>query len=677
MKVVLSWLRDYVEIKESPKDLAHALTMAGMAVDAIVEQDGDTVFELDITSNRPDAMNHVGIAREIAAIYGRSLRMPEIELTESETQAETAASVEIADSDLCARYVGRVLTGVEIKPAPDWMRRRLELCDVRSINNIADLTNYVLLEIGQPTHAFDLDRLAESKIIVRRAKPGEKLVALDGDERDLSPDHLAICDASGPVALAGVMGGAESEISGSTSNVLIEAAWFQPSLIRNTSRKFKMHTEASHRFERGADWNAAPWAADRIAGLLAQVGAGEVLRGRIDCFPAPPSRHAIKLRRGSIKRHLGIEIPDPEVTAILESLGFSVELGESEWTTETASHRLDVEREIDLIEEVARIYGFERFPSTLPPIGVAAAPPSFDKEEARVRSTIQSLGYDETIGYSFISSTEAEQFGGSRGVPLRNPLSELWDVMRSSAVPTMLRALEWNLNRNEPSVSLAEIGRLYEKVGDTYHEPRILTLGAAGVARPDSLDEAGRGFRFLDLKSDVEALLKSFDIVQLHFETKGVPAYYAEGHAAVAVGDGVALAYLGELDPEVAAARKIKQRVFIAEIFLDLLYGTGLRLPRHSALPKVPAVSRDFSLLVPEGILFSEITGAIGPMPHLTQLEPVEIFRGKNVPDEQYSLLLRASWQKLEESFTDDQVNEFADQIRAGLEKKLGITQRS
>jgi phenylalanyl-tRNA synthetase beta chain len=676
MRVLLSWLRDYVEIKESAKDLAHAITMAGLAVDAIVEQDGETVFDIDITSNRPDAMNHFGVAREIAAIYGRSLQKPEITLTENDTPAGSAASVEIVDSDLCARYVGRVLTGVEIKPAPDWMRRRLELCDVRSINNIADLTNYVLLEIGQPTHAFDLDKLAENKIIVRRAQAGEKLVTLDGDERDLSPDHLAICDASAPVALAGVMGGAQSEISASTTNVLIEAAWFKPSLIRNTSRKFKMHTEASHRFERGADLNAAPWAADRIAALLAQVGAGEVLKGRIDCFPAPPSRPAMQLKRNSIKRHLGIEIPDSEVTAILRALGFNAELSDAGWTVEAASHRLDVEREIDLIEEVARIYGFERFPSTLPPIGLASAPPPFEKEEARVRSTVQALGYDETIGYSFISSAEAEQFGGARGIPLRNPLSELWDVMRSSAVPTMLRAVEWNLNRNEPSVSLAELGRLYERVGDSYHEPRILTLGTAGLARPDSLDEAGRKFHFLDLKSDVETLLKPFDIVQLHFETKGVPAYYREGHAAVAVGDGVAVAYLGELDPAVAVSRKIKQRVFVAEIFLDLLYRAGLRLPRHAALPRVPSVSRDFSLLVPEGVLFSEITGAIGPMPHLTHLEPIEIFRGKNVPADKYSLLLRASWQKLEESFTDDQINEFAEQIRSGLEKKLGITQR-
>ena len=676
MRAVLSWLREYVEIRESPKDLAHALTMAGIAVDAVEQHDGETVFDLDITSNRPDAMNHFGIAREIAAIYGRKLRAPKIELTESAAPADAAASVEIVHSGLCPRYVGRVLKNIAIAPSPDWMRRRLELCGVRSINNIADLTNYVLLEIGQPTHAFDLDKLAENRIVVRRALAGEKLVTLDGEERELSPDHLAICDASVPVALAGIMGGADTEISADTTNVLIEAAWFQPAAIRNTARKFKMRTEASHRFERGADWNAAPRAADRIAGLLAQVGGGEVLRGRIDCFPAPPVRPTIRLRRASIERHLGMAIADTEVTAILDALGFAPQPAEEGWTIDAPSRRLDVAREIDLIEEIARIHGFERFPSTLPPVGAAPAPPPFEKEEARVRSIVQSLGYDETIGYSFISSGEAARFGSGGAVPLRNPLSESWDVMRNSAAPTMLRALEWNLNRGEPSVKLAEFGRLYEKVDGEYHESKILTLGVCGQARPDTLDEAGRGYGFLDFKADVETVLKPFDAARLDFEARGLPSYYREGHAAAVLSDGVATAFLGELDPAAAAARKIKRRVFLAEIFLDLLYRAGLRAPRHRALPKVSAVSRDFSLMVPEGVLFSEISRAVGPMPYLAQLQPIEIFRGENVPDGKYSLLLRASWQKLEESLTDEQVNAFAEQVRACLEKKLGIVRR-
>ena len=650
--------------------------MAGIAVDAIEQHDGETVFDLDITSNRPDAMNHFGIAREIAAIYGRKLRAPKIELTESAAPADAAASVEIVHSGLCPRYVGRVLKNIAIAPSPDWMRRRLELCGVRSINNIADLTNYVLLEIGQPTHAFDLDKLAENRIVVRRALAGEKLVTLDGEERDLSPDHLAICDASVPVALAGIMGGADTEIGADTTNVLIEAAWFQPAAgPQHRAQVQDAHRGvASLRTRRGLERRAPGGGPHRRPARSSRRRRSPARAYRLLPRPARSADDPLAAREHrEASRHGHCRYRGHP---ILDALGFAPQPAEEGWMIDAPSRRLDVAREIDLIEEIARIHGFERFPSTLPPVGAAPAPPPFEKEEARVRSIVQSLGYDETIGYSFISSGEAARFGSGGAVPLRNPLSESWDVMRNSAAPTMLRALEWNINRGEPSVKLAEFGRLYEKVDGEYHESKILTLGVCGQARPDTLDEAGRGYGFLDFKADVETVLKPFDAARLDFEARGLPSYYREGHAAAVLSDGVATAFLGELDPAAAAARKIKRRVFLAEIFLDLLYRAGLRAPRHRALPKVSAVSRDFSLMVPKGVLFSEISRAVGPMPYLAQLQPIEIFRGENVPDGKYSLLLRASWQKLEESLTDEQVNAFAEQVRACLEKKLGIVRR-
>ena len=362
MLILLSWIRDFVEIAESPRELAHALTMAGMAVDAIEDVDGDTVFEFDITSNRPDAMNHFGIAREVASVYGRPLQRPAIPVTECPIPASTRATVEIEDTDSCVRYVGRVFEDVRVQAAPDWMRRRLELCGVRSINNLADLTNYVLLEMGQPTHAFDLDTLEGRQIVVRRAIRGESLVTLDGERRDLTPDQLAICDLRQPVALAGVMGGAATEITSETRNVLLEAAWFRPAMVRNASRRFKLFTEASHRFERGADWAGAVWAADRIASLLGQTGRGTVLRGRIDCYPQPRSLPTIQLERDRIRRLLGVSVGDADVEAILTSLGFHPVADGAGWSVPAVSHRLDVEREVDLIEEIARIYGFERIP---------------------------------------------------------------------------------------------------------------------------------------------------------------------------------------------------------------------------------------------------------------------------------------------------------------------------
>ena len=677
MRILLSWLRDFVEIRESPRDLAHALTMAGMAVDAVEAEDGETIFEFDITSNRPDAMNHLGMAREVAALYRRPLREPPSSVNESRQPASELATVEIEDTESCARYVGRVFTDVGVQPSPVWMRRRLELCGVRSINNLADLTNYVLLEMGQPTHAFDLDTLAGRRIVVRRARAGETLVTLDEQERQLSPDQLAICDEASPVALAGVMGGAATEITENTRNVLLEAAWFRPSMVRNASRRFKLFTEASHRFERGADWNATTRAANRIASLLGQTGPGTVLRGQIDCYPQERPLPAIQLRRDRIAKHLGVPIEDGEIEAILEPLGFRPSRAASGWTVQAVSHRLDVEREIDLIEEIARIYGFERIPATLPVVGAAPAPTPHAAEDARMRSGVRGLGYDETIGFSFVSSEEARRFGDTPGVALRNPLSNLWDVMRNSMVPTMVRAVEWNLKRNQPLVRLAEFGRVYRKSADGYKEPRVLALGGSGEARPLSWNDGPRPFDFYDLKADVAALIEPFATGELSLDTADLPAFFRRGHAARFRAGADTVAAFGELDPVIARDRKIRQPVLLAEIYLDPLYACGLRRPGHRQLPRVPSVSRDFSLLVPEGVEFRSIVEAVGAMQDLSSLEPVEIFRGKNVPKGCYSLLLRASWQRLDQSLTDEEVNEFSEALRSSLDSKLGISLRS
>jgi phenylalanyl-tRNA synthetase beta chain len=677
MRILLSWLQEFVDIPEYPDELAHELTMAGMAVDAVSDEEGETLFEFDITSNRPDAMNHLGMAREIAAVYQRPLRPPRVEVPESEPAASSKASIEIIDSDLCPRYSARVVLGVEVKPSPDWIRRRLELCGVRSINNIADLTNYVLLELGHPTHAFDLDLLDESKIVVRRAQPGELLRTLDGVDRTLSPEHLVIADAMRPVALAGIMGGLESEISDSTRNVLIESAWFDPGSIRRTSRFFGMHTEASHRFERGANPQATVWAADRIAGLLGQVSPGMVLKGCLDAHPRPQTPRTVTLRRRGIERLLGLAVPESEVELILRALGFGLAPAEGGWEVRVPSYRLDVTREVDVIEEIARIYGYDKFVPQLPALAVAAENAPGSEEESRLRTLARSLGYDETVGYAFISTTEADEFGPWPAVRLRNPVSELWDVMRNSAIPTMILALERNLNRNESNVRLMEVGRLYRAENGGCQEPPVLTLGATGLARPRTFSEPGKPYDFYEFKADVAQLLAAFEIHQLSFEPRELPPYYAAGRSARAVADGVVVAYLGELDPKRAAARKIRQPVFLAEIQLEHLYKLGLRRPQHRALPRVPPVSRDFSLLVPEGVTFEKVRTAIGFPAELTALEPVEIFRGAQVLPGHYSLLLRATWQRAAESFTDDEINLRAEQLVQDLRKKLAVELRS
>lgn len=678
MRALLSWIEDFVEITESPEKVAEDLTLAGLAVDGVEPVDGETLFELDVTSNRPDALNHYGLAREIAALYRRPLKTPEIDFPEDERQASNFASVEIQAPELCPRYVGRVLLGVEIKPSPDWIRKRLELCGIRSINNIADLTNYVLLELGHPTHAFDLDTLNEHRIVVRSASAGETMRTLDGVDRALDSDQLVIADAYRPVALAGVMGGLETEISDKTTNVLIEAAWFEPGPIRRTSRRYAMHTEASHRFERGADIEAAPWAADRIAGLLGKLSPGVILRGRLDAYPRKTERGAVVLRADRLTRLLGLEVPAGDVQDILERLGFAARATEGGWSVELPSHRLDVEREVDLIEEVARIYGVDKIPSTL---GLAGKPPEkalHQTEDAVARAAVRSLGYDETVAYSFIAAPDAERFGSFPAVQLRNPFSELAAVMRTSTIPAMLAAAAHNLHRGETDVRLAEFGRLYKRGAEGgFEEPRILTLAATGLSRPGSLFEKGKPVDLYDVKSDLMALLAPFDLGPLTVDDRDVPGYYLEGRAARVSNHQGTVAYIGEIDPTILAEHKIKQSLLTAEIFLGMVYPAGLKRPQHRELPKLPAVHRDFSLFVPEGVPFAEVRGAVGAKESLTGIEAREVFRGKPAPEGFYGLLLRATWQPLSASFTDEQINKYAASIVGDLEKKLGVQQRT
>ncbi len=676
MLVLVSWLKDFVEISEHPQELGEALTMAGLAVDGVEERGGETVLELDITSNRPDAMNHFGVAREISAIYRRPLKRPVIEIAEAARESSSAASIEILDSDLCSRYVGRVALGVEVKPAPDWMRRRIELCGIRSINNIADLTNYVLLEIGHPTHAFDLDTIGKSRIVVRRAVAGEEIRTLDGVDHKLESEHLVIADGYKPVALAGVMGGLETEISDQTKNILIEAAWFKPGLIRKTSRQFGMHTEASHRFERGADVGCASWAADRIAGLLAEVSPGVALRGSIDVYPGQSEPKTVVLRRQRLDRIIGAEIPDGDVVEILTNLGFEPRSTDGGWETPIPTHRLDVEREIDLIEEVGRIYGYGRVVSTLPPFGSAPEAAPHAAEERAARQTLRGLGYDETIGLALAGDVESKRFSSDEPILVRNPFSEVYNSLRTSAVPTMLKAIERNVHRNQPEVKLVEFGRLYRRGEGGYQEPNVIALAATGAQRPAGVFEQAKGVDFYDLKADLAVLLARFDIEHLEYDDRDLPDYYLEVSAARVQSEHGILAMLGQVEPAICAERKIHQPVFVAEIFADALYGASLRRLGHRPIPKTPAVQRDLSLFVPDGIRFGDVRGAIGVMEDLVSVEPVEVLRGELAPAGHYGLLLRATWQREGASLTDEQVNGYADAIRDGLQTKLKVRLR-
>ena len=674
MKISPTWLRDFVDLAVNYHQLADDLTLAGIAVESISGEGEDAIFEMEITTNRPDAMNHYGVAREVSALYDLPLRP--IEPTLPPPRGNADFTIEIASQEDCARYTARVLRGVQIKASPDSIARRLLSIDQRPINNAADASNYTLGEMGHPTHAFDLDLLEGGRIFVRRAKTGETLRTLDGIERRLSPEDLIIADARKPVALAGVMGGFDTMITNKTRNILIESAWFDPVAIRKSSRRHGLHTDASHRFERGADFGATSLACARVAQRILQSGGGNLEGGEIDVVARHLDQAPVVLRLSEVRRILGEALRTNEVLRILRRLGFDLmpETGEEPaFTVQIPSWRLDVEREIDLVEEIARLHGYDKFASTLPPFAGAVVESADAKKDERVRSTLLALGYHEAISLTFISHEDVEQFAAVPVLELANPLSEEASVMRSSMVPGMLNMLAYNLNRGTDNIRLFESGHVFERAGEQAVELMRVCLGATGDAVTAQVHQPGRALSFFDMKGDVENLLHPFQGAGLRYDAP-MAEYYHPSRAARAVLDGTTVAQFGQIHPEIAAARKLRQDVFVAEVFLDRLYKHGLRQVRYTALPRYPAVRRDFSFVFDDSVAFEKLEKAVAALglAELRAFLPVEIFRGGTIPAGECSLLLRATFQSGERTLREDEVAQWSERIVQALEGRGG-----
>ncbi len=448
MKLSPHWLRDFVDLTVDNHRLAEDLTAVGLGVEGGGGQGEDTVWEMEIGTNRPDAMNHCGIAREASAIYNVPLKPLRPKLPNSVGQ--TGFKIEVEEPELCPRFTARVMRNVQIKPSPEKIAHRLQLLDQRPINNAVDATNYTLWEMGKPTHVFDLDLLEGGKLVIRRARNGETLKTLDGVERKLTSEDLVVADAFKPVGLAGVMGGFDTMITGKTRNILIESAWWDPAIVRAMSRRHGLHTDASHRFERGADFDSTTLSCDRVAELILQSAGGELIGDVIDVVPRRLDQAPIALRVSEVHRILGPGIDTNQIVRILKNLGFELlpEPGEDpEFTVSVPSWRLDVEREIDLIEEIARLHGYDKFPNTLPAfVGSVIDPPDTRKDET-LRGTLLALGYNEAVSLTFISHEDAETFSDAPVIELANPQSEEASVMRTSLAPGMLNMLSHNLNR--------------------------------------------------------------------------------------------------------------------------------------------------------------------------------------------------------------------------------------
>ena len=701
MKIIYNELKEFVDVAAPPAEIASKLSLAGVAIEGVEETAAGPVLDAEVTANRPDCLGHLGIAREVAAIYKKSLKPLHPKLKESAETAVSATRVDIEANDLCGRFTARVIKGVKVQPSPDWLRQRLEAIGEKSINNVVDVTNYVMFELGHALHAFDFDKIAEKRLVVRRAKQGEKIKTLDGAERTLTKDMCVVADGARAVGIGGIMGGAESEIGFGTKNVLLECAWFDPISVRRTSKALGLRTEASYRFERGADPEMAEFASRRAAELIQQVAGGEVLAGVVDVYPARHAEKTIELSRQELLRVMGADVPDRDIEDILSALGFHpVRIDDlrgsngsitAVWQCKQVSWRSDVTRGIDLIEEVARHYGYDKFPLRLPAAKVPARRLPHAVALDRVIERVIALGYREIVEIPIVD-TERDAIFRAEGVTpavIGNPLAEDASVMRSSGTVSMIRALEWNLNHGQRDVRLFEVGKRYELRDGEPVETRVLTLGATGLAQEKTIHEAASEYAFANLKGDLDRIGE----IAGGFEWMGGgPSWLAPSRAArVSIErgtDGPELQHAhhvgvaGQLARKIAEQLKLRQNVFVAELALEpLLKGVedASAAKPFAPLPRYPAVERDFSLVLDDGTSFDDVSETIEQLGilELHSIEAADLFRGGQVPQGKFSLMIRVTFQSSQATFTDAQLNGFSARIVAALEKNLGATLRA
>jgi len=689
MKLSPQWIRDYVDLSVDDQRLAEGLTDVGLGVEGIEGSGADTVFEMEIGTNRPDAMNHYGVARETAAIY--DLPLKPIVPTLPASLHSAAFPITVEEPLLCPRFSARVIRNTRIKPSPEKVAHRLRLLDQRPISNAVDATNYVLWQIGKPTHVYDLDLLEGGQIIVRRARTGEMLKTLDGVERKLTTEDLVVCDAKRPVGLAGVMGGYDTMITEKTRNIVIESAWWDPGIVRMMSRRHALHTDASHRFERGADFESTVLSCDLVAQMILDSGGGELVGDVVDVVSRKMDQAPVILHVSEVRRILGEGLDAGLIFRLLKRLGFDLipeGQGDAQFRVQIPSWRLDVEREIDVIEEIARLHGYDKFPNTLPAYSGAVVELAHAPTDAELRKRALALGFNEALSPTFISHADAEKFSsGTQVLELENPLSEEASVMRTSLVPGMLDMLAWNLNRDVPEARLFEIGGIYQDSDGERVEPRHACLGATVTAVRGSLPAGGildvskgehalSAEAFRAFKGDVENLLEPFSM-HLNFDRKTSEYFHPDRSARAKIAAQV-VAQFGQLHPEVASARKLRQDVFLAEIDLEQLYRLGLRTIRFRHLGKYPAVERDFSFIFEDAIPFIEMNKTVWNLDiaEAREVRPVEIFRGGSIPAGKYSILLRVRFESKERTLREDEVADWSGKIVAAL-TKLGGVQRA
>jgi phenylalanyl-tRNA synthetase beta chain len=692
MKILTTWLRALLpNLPVDDHQLAEDLTLRGIAVEGIhnLGEGNGHLFEMDITTNRVDAMNHYGIAREAAAIYGLSLRPIQADLPATEPGNSYPVTIEAQDA--CGRFTARVLrnvsitTGAPTGPIGTLAARYFGLLEQKRISNAVDATNFAWLAMGQPTHAFDLDKI-EGGIIVRRAKKGEKLKTLDGIERTLDPEDLIVADHVKPLGLAGVMGGWDTMITPTTTSVLVEAAWFDPSAVRKTARRHGLHTDASHRFERGADINACLLASDIVSAIILETGGhieGELVDVTVAAILAKTAhRKPIALALSEIHRLLGTTLDKEGITAanveqVLKALGCAL-IAESEgrWQVTLPSWRLDLDREIDLIEEVARVYGYNRFANTLPGFAGAVRELPQAASEATLRRTLLAAGYHEAISSTFTSEADAALSAPQPAqiVPLGNPLSAEAGVMRPSLVPGMITMIAGNLHRDVSDVRLFELGAVFSGSTEKVDERPALSIGATGAVPSSGPHQPARAFDFYDLKGIVEQLIARFQTKSVYFDSfpaeAGItPPWLHPYRSARVVVEGATAGWFGQLHPRLASDRKLKEAVLVGELYLDRLFRLPLRKPAVRDISRFQPVRRDFSLILPAQTQWAQVDAALATsgLTELIDWRVREIFReakeASGLQAGEYALLLGTTFQAPDRTLREDELQSFSARV--------------
>jgi phenylalanyl-tRNA synthetase beta chain len=700
----------------SPQELGLAEEAAGLLIlrpDAPVGQPlaeylgrrgGAVVLDLEITPNRPDLNSVLGIAREIAAVTGNPLRLPALPdfvsaapSTGGEQRIEDLVAVRLDEATLCPRYIARVVCGVKVGPSPDWLRQALEEVGQRSINNVVDVTNYVMLECGQPLHAFDYhllgrDAAGRPTIVVRGAAPGETFVTLDGRSHQLTPEMLLIADPEKGIALAGVMGGQNSEIHEHTVDVLIESAWFQPTNIRRTSKALGLRTDASYRFERGVDLGLTDWASRRCAQLLLETAGGRLAAGVVDAFPAPPAPHQITLRHRKVNELLGTTLPPEQIEYHLGQLGLKV-VGRKATPVEGAapverepvtfripSWRPDLKREADLIEEVCRLHGVDQIAAT-PPRGCSGANEydAIHDQLAEARRLLAGLGLDEAQGQTLISGAVVDG-AAEASVRLANPLSSDMDTLRPSLLPGLLDALRHNLNHKNGDVALFEIGRVFARGTEAPREQRRLALALTGLRYPPFWSGADRQAKFdlFDLKGVLEEFLEQFGLRGVTYARREGPTSFWIESATVSLGGRVPLGELGQLLPSRARQYDLRDTVWLAELEWDQLLARRNVTRSLKPLPQFPSVRRDAALILPEPVTHEAVLAVVkqARAPHLERVDLFDVFRGSHVPAGRKSVAYAFTYRAPDRTLTDAEVNGTQEQLVRRLESQLAATVR-